>query len=235
MADTRKSWGMLSALVPVIAILAITGAGLGSDGRPLYLVCKPLATILLLTLAWRAPQPVSARYRWAIVVGLVWSLIGDVLLMFAGYFVFGLVAFLIAHLAYIYAFTDGVRLFARPLTSIAGLILAAVIVCLLWPGVPAALRIPVIAYAIALATMATQAITRVQVLAAVDGLAANSARLAAIGACLFMVSDTVLSYGRFRDELPFAAVLVLSTYYIAQWFIARSVSRAAWQPVGVFS
>ena len=222
MTDTRKPWVMLSVLAPLVAVLAIAGAALGADGRWRYLIAKPLATILLLGFAWAAPQRVSARYRRAIGIGLVWSLVGDVFLMFPGYFVFGLVAFLIAHLAYIYAFTEDVRLFARPLTSFGGVILAALIVYLLWPGVPEALRIPVIAYGVALSTMAAQAITRVQVLGRTDPLAA-SARFAAIGACIFMVSDTFLAYGRFRGELPLAAVLVLGTYYAAQWFIARSV------------
>lgn len=39
---------------------------------------------------------------------------------------------------------------------------------------------------------------------------------------LFLVSDTVLAYGRFRWDIPLNAFWVLGTYYAAQWFFARS-------------
>jgi uncharacterized membrane protein YhhN len=53
----------------------------------------------------------------------------------------------------------------------------------------------------------------------------RSARLAAIGAVLFMVSDSLLAWDRFAGGVPARALLVLGTYYAAQWCIARSVQR----------
>lgn len=214
-------------LAPIFALGAIGGALLDDAGQWVYYVCKPLATIFLFAFAWFARHPVSRRYRLAIAIGLVWSLAGDVLLMFPQYFIGGLVCFLIAHLAYIVAFTDGVRLGVRPLIWGAFLVLGAGIVWILWPGLPVGLRVPVLAYAIALATMAAQAITRQQVVGAGQGAqhaAATSARIAAVGAVLFLVSDALLSYGRFRQSLPCSPLLVLGTYYAAQWCIARSVN-----------
>jgi uncharacterized membrane protein YhhN len=219
----------LTWLAPLAALAAIGGALLGADGQWLYYIAKPLATILLFAFAWLAPQPVSRRYRLAVAVGLVWSLAGDCWLMFPGYFVAGLVSFLIAHLAYIVAFTDGTRLGARPLTWIACLGVGGVMLSLLWPGVPPALRIPVVAYMLALGTMAAQAITRWQVVAAGQGgdAVVNAARFAAIGGVLFMASDSLLAWGRFKGALPLSALLVLGTYYAAQWCIARSVTLGA--------
>lgn len=207
----------LGVAAPLAAAAAIAAAVAGST-TALYLL-KPLATALLLALAWFAPRPVSTRYRGAVALGLAASLIGDVLLMLPGdLFVPGLVAFLIAHLAYLVAFTDGVRFAARPLTWALFLLLAGAILLLLWPGLPAALRIPVGAYAAALATMAAQAAVRWQ-------LRAPGGTLAACGGLLFLASDTCLAYGRFRGALPLASLLILGTYYAAQWCIARSVRR----------
>ena len=51
----------------------------------------------------------------AVLAGLGLSLVGDVALMIPQGFLAGLVAFLLAHLAYLVAFTrGGVRLAARP-------------------------------------------------------------------------------------------------------------------------
>lgn len=61
-------------------------------------------------------------------------------------------------------------------------------------------------------------------------LAGNEKRLApAIGGVFFLISDTILAYGRFRWIIPGQSLWVLGSYYIAQWLFARStcaVSRA---------
>ena len=81
---------------------------------------------------------------FAVVFGLLASLIGDVLLMLPqDLFVAGLIAFLVAHIAYLVAFTDGVRFAARPATLALFLVVAGAILWLLWPGLPTALRVPV--------------------------------------------------------------------------------------------
>ena len=97
----------------------------------------------------------------AVLAGLGLSLVGDVALMFPQGFLAGLVAFLLAHLAYLVAFTrGGVRLAARPGPFIAYTLLASLILAVLWPGVPAGLRAPVVAYVLCLAAMAAQAAVR---------------------------------------------------------------------------
>ena len=82
------------------------------------------------------------------------------------------------------------------------------------------MRVPVIIYALALGAMAAQAVSRARQLSATPQ--EIGARQAAIGGLLFLVSDTVLAYGRFRWDIPFNALWVLGTYYAAQWFFARS-------------
>jgi uncharacterized membrane protein YhhN len=50
-------------------------------------------------------------------------------------------------------------------------------------------------------------------------------RLAGIGGAWFVVSHATLVINRFRLDIPFYEVIVLGTYWIALWYIARSVSK----------
>ena len=43
----------------------------------------------------------------------------------------------------------------------------------------------------------------------------------AVGACFFMLSDSLLAVNKFVLPLPFAAFWVLATYYTAQILIVR--------------
>jgi uncharacterized membrane protein YhhN len=42
----------------------------------------------------------------------------------------------------------------------------------------------------------------------------------AAGAVLFMISDAVLGYARFRHRFRAAQAIILGTYYAGQWLIA---------------
>jgi uncharacterized membrane protein YhhN len=204
------------------AILGAILAGPAADGwRLLHWLCKPLATVLIFLLAWHARPALSTRYRRWILAGIACSLLGDVLLMLPqDLFVPGLVGFLCGHLCFIAAFLDDSRFGARPGWLLASLAYGALNLYLLWDSIGAALRVPVIVYVVVLTSMGGQALGRARTLVAHD-----SARRAAVGALLFMLSDTLLAWNRFHAAIPLASLWVLSTYYLALWWIARSVQR----------
>ena len=212
--------------VPILlaAVAAIIGASLDGDGRWLHWIAKPLATLLIAAIVWRA-DAAPPGYRRAILLGMAFSCIGDIALMLPfDVFVPGLIAFLLAHLCYIVAFRAGFRagrglLIAAALLAVfAGINLAG-----LWPLLPNDLRIPVVVYVVVLALMATLALARAWTKNAATPSAGTSARWAALGAVLFVISDSVLAWDRFGGGLPAATLCVLSTYYAAQYCIARSV------------
>lgn len=212
--------------VPIVlaAVAAIIGASLDGDGRWLHWIAKPLATLLIAAIVWRA-HVAPPGYRRAILLGMAFSCIGDIALMLPfDAFVPGLIAFLLAHVCYIVAFRAGFRagrglVFAAALLAVfAGINLAG-----LWPLLPNDLRIPVVVYVVVLALMATLALARAWANNAATPSAPTSARWAAIGAVLFVISDSVLAWDRFGGGLPAATLCVLSTYYAAQYCIARSV------------
>lgn len=217
--------------VALAALGAILGAMLSGpqaiDGwRWLHWICKPLATTLILAMAWRASPPVSGRYRRCMLAGLVACLGGDICLMLPGdLFVPGLVCFLVGHVCFIAAFTSDVRFAARPWPWIGCVAVGALVVWRLWPSLLPALRVPVLVYVAVLASMAGQALGRALQLTARHDPCAASAWRAAAGGLLFMLSDALLAWERFRGGVPWPALVVLATYYGALWWLARSVER----------
>ena len=183
------------------------------------LVAKAAATLCCIAIAvTAAPGPV-ARYRQAVVAGLCFGLAGDILLELehGRYFAPGLGAFLVGHLAYLVAFTTGARLFSRwkPVLWLA--LLGGGLGAVLWRGIEPSLRAPVAAYIVVLCAMAAQARVRAAI------RPSPGTRLAAVGATLFVVSDAALAINRFGAPYPWSGVLILATYWMAQWAIASSV------------
>lgn len=227
MMHTATSWTTawrytLPWVLVASALLAIFSGPNALDAEILRFVFKPLTTVLIIAYAWSRTGDVPRRRTW-VLVGLVFSLAGDIALMWPGGFLAGLVAFLLAHLAYLVAFTSTTRLASMWQPWVLYAAVSAALLAQLWPGVPAALQIPVVAYVICLAAMAAQAATwwlR-------EGASAGSreAGYAALGGLLFVCSDALLAINKFLDPLPEASLWVLSTYWAAQWCIATSLKR----------
>jgi uncharacterized membrane protein YhhN len=192
----------------------------------LHWICKPLTTLVIVLLAWQTLPALSPCYRRWILAGLGGSLLGDVLLMLPqDLFVPGLLAFLLGHLCFLAAFLGDSRCSARPWMLLASYGYGALNVGLLWGAIAAPLRLPVLVYVFVLASMGGQAAARAAVFVRRHDPQARSAVRAAVGALLFMLSDSLLAWDRFRGPLPLALMGVLATYYLALWWIARSVER----------
>ena len=217
---TAKSPSLLPAAAVLTALLAIAGNLLAVPA--LVYVFKPATTLLLITWAWPRGADAPDVRRW-IRAGLWLSLAGDVFLMWPQQgFLPGLVSFLLAHLAFIAAFTRRARFAARVLPFVLYACVAAALLSQLWPGVPAALRWPVLAYVVCLAAMAAQAGVVWLVARGRDG--EMLARNAAIGGVLFMTSDALLAFNKFNAPIALSALLILATYWSALGLIAASLS-----------
>lgn len=202
----------------LIAVAAIAAIGAHYLSLPiLHWIAKPLATLLIAGMALSMTTSEPAYRRW-IVIGLLWSTLGDVLLMLPGdYFLHGLLSFLVAHLAYLVAFSRRERMFARMAPFLAYASVAVLVLAYLWQGIPAAMRIPVVVYVLALGGMAAQA-------AAIWRVRGNRAcALGALGGALFMFSDSLIAFNRFGEPFEASRFLVLASYWLAQWLIARSI------------
>lgn len=151
-------------------------------------------------------------------LGIALSLIGDVLLMLPrDRFVAGLASFLLAHLAYLVAFTTEVPIGTNPALGLSLVAVAAPALWLLWPGLGTR-RIPVLLYVATILLMVSQAWGWGLALPTLGSM------FAAAGASLFMVSDAILAFDRFRRPIRSAQTLIMSSYVAAQALIACSVS-----------
>ncbi|MBP6898820.1 MAG: lysoplasmalogenase [Burkholderiaceae bacterium] len=216
---TRRRETLLAVATALAAALAIASAPWALDQPALNWVFKPLATLAIIALAWGRGDgsgPAQGLSRRWILAGLAASLCGDVALMFPGGFIAGLLSFLLAHLAYLWAFTRVRRLAALAWPFAAYALVAGAILAGLWPGVPAPLRAPVLAYVVCLAAMAAQAAVLWR-----SGLA-RGGRLA-LGGALFVASDALLATNKFAGPLPLSSLWILASYWSAQWLIAAAL------------
>jgi uncharacterized membrane protein YhhN len=206
-----------SALLFVAVSLVLAGHLLRSP--LLVYVSKPLATALILGIAlvnWGSSRG-SYSYSLSISIGLLFSLVGDIFLLWPSlYFIHGLAAFLLTHLAYLIAFTRDARFPARVWIWILYLAIAATLYAFLYPNLPVPLKLPVALYSALLSSMAAQAMGRFLV------VKTKPAQSAAIGAVFFMLSDFLLAFDRFHTLILLAPVLILIPYYLGQWLIASS-------------
>lgn len=212
--------GLGEALMIECGALAMATAALG--WLELHRVFKPLAMLIALAVVFAHARGRGGvrRADALLLAALALSLAGDVFLMLSGYFIPGLVAFLLAHLAYIALFRLGLPWFPSRRALAATLGLGVAMYSILWlGGLPAGLRAPVAAYVLVIALMAAQAIGRA-------GVHRDSAALAvALGAGFFMLSDSLLATNKFVSPVPMSQVWVLGTYYTAQVLIVAGMLR----------
>jgi len=219
--------GMLMALMLQSAALATATSALGF--MQWHWLFKPLTMAIAIVLVATSAYSTGARgtsgsntpWVW-LIAALGGSLAGDVFLMFPGFFIPGLVSFLVAHLFYGALFKSGQAWLPHRGALAATLGIGVGMYAFLWAGgLPPALRAPVAAYVLVIALMAAQAIGRATVLRDTPSL------LVAVGAGFFMLSDSLLATNRFVTPLPMAQFWVLATYYAAQALIVAGLLRGA--------
>ncbi|MEV5984327.1 lysoplasmalogenase [Streptomyces sp. NPDC052051] len=143
------------------------------------------------------------------VAALLFGCGGDVLLLLDAdpAFLAGMASFAAGHVCYLLLFRrqSAPRARAAWTAGVYGIVLVALVV-LLWPGLPAGLRIPVAGYSLLLTAMAC-----------------GSTRLgpvAGVGGALFLLSDTLIATG-IADwpQLPRPDLWIMLTYDLAQFLL----------------
>ena len=159
-----------------------------------------------------------SRYGKALLFGLVLSWFGDVFLLSEAkqWFLLGLGGFLLAHIAYVAAFSiSGIE----RNWSLGALVPVAVVAMLvsLWgaPYLPPDMVWPVRAYTVVISLM---------VVTAFGTLGAGATPLIVAGAVLFYLSDLSVAAMRFTDPLFPTYVLGLPLYYGGQLCLALSIA-----------
>ncbi|MFE0581198.1 lysoplasmalogenase [Streptomyces sp. NPDC058874] len=191
----------------LVCLAVAAAADLGSllaDWHLGHVIAKPLLMPLLVVhvITRGAPRLLAA----ALLFG--WG--GDLALLFdaEAAFLVGMGSFAVGHVCYLVLF--GKRP-ANPLLGGAYALALLGTVALLWPDLPADLRIPVAGYSLLLTAMAFRS--------SALGLRAG------IGGALFLLSDTLIATGVAEwPQLPRPDFWIMATYLAAQYLLATGAT-----------
>ena len=203
----------------ILSIIYLTGILIPPPTIEIYL--KPVLLLPLIAAAIIAPD---LKNKMILISALVFSWTGDTLLLFVSkngvFFIYGLVAFLIAHLLYIALFrkelkrkVTTIKWSLQPLIFI--LIYLFILLIILIPHL-GGLTIPVIIYAIVISAMLYMArLLSLQ-------WPGPSAFYLLSGAICFVASDTFLALDKFYHPLPLSGFWIMATYLYAQGALVKS-------------
>ena len=208
-------------LAVFLAVAAVDWAAVHVRSKAVEYLCKPGCMVVLIVAALALDVDDDGA-RVALVVALALSTLGDVFLMVRGdrpqLFIAGLASFLLAHVAYVVAFSlDGLERGGVVLGVVLAVLLVAVVgrstVRAVRAGDEPEMATPVTAYVLVIAAM---------VLAA----AGTADPRAVAGALLFALSDSLIARQRFVREAPWMPLTIIVTYHLAQALLVTSFAQA---------
>ncbi len=192
-----------------------------TDNIPLRYFSKPLIVVVLLLWLYVSTD-LKGRFHKRIFTGLLFACAGDILLMLqngrTGYFIFGLIAFLMCHIFYIRAYTlDHKSNPGHKTPYFLWAVGAFAIFCsglffYLQPHL-GPMQFPVLMYAIIICIMTLMAVNRY------GKVNISSFKLVLYGSLFFLLSDSILAVNKFANPIPQSGALIMATYMIAQYLI----------------
>ena len=210
-AGTSTRLSTRTIVIGAIALAAALLFMLPSTTGTLGLITKPIPVLCMAL--WLALQPVKGRFQIAVIVGLLFGAAGDLLLeMGDSTFIFGLVAFLIGHLAYVYAFVQDCRRPGWGWAIVAYLFGIIAFVVLYQAGNLGAMTVPVGVYVMVITTMLWRGLSRLNA----PGVVQRSGRWGALGSLSFTISDSVLAYSMFVTRFDLSSLIIMTTYWLGQ-------------------
>ena len=204
-------------------ILALIFAGLEAVAlwknlNKLEYVAKPAVMICLFTWLYLSTGLQGLTLWFG--VGILFSLVGDVFLMISldRMFIYGLVAFLLAHIAYLVGFQNELMevtawsVLLIVLLSINGVRLIRRIVSSIKAKGQNRLVYPVIVYAIVITVMLYAAMTTISN----PEWTTRAAFFVSAGAFLFYLSDLILAWNKFVSPIKNGRLLNIAAYHLGQ-------------------
>ena len=205
-----------------LIVLADIGVGLSAFSEYRF-ITKPLVISALIAYFLVQSRKEKAPAQSFVLSALIFSLIGDIALLFDSgsgiYFVIGLASFLLAHISYIFVFISAKNysvnasffLYVIPFLALVGLVFLKI-----YNGLNE-LLIPVIGYMLVILIMLISALGRFKVVNRKSFIWVFS------GACLFALSDSILAIDKFNTPIPSSVLWTMSTYAFAQYAIIRGL------------
>lgn len=183
-------------------------------------VTKPLLLSILIFFYLKQ----TLQHSKTLLGALIFSLLGDILLIFQGkngwFFITGLIAFLTAHIFYIIFFAkkitqnNGIKVKWMWVLLVA--LYSITFLTLLMPSL-GNMKIPVVLYTVVISLML------LTVLHACNS-SSISGKWCIAGAILFVISDSILAINKFYSPFPYAGFLIMLTYGMAQFSLVYGIT-----------
>ena len=210
----KSPWIILFIVILLSDLFAVY-----TSNEALRYITKPLLMPLLIVFFIFQTKDFPSFLKKCIILALVFSWTGDVLLMFestnSNFFIFGLVAFLIAHIFYILFYENVIRkegLRKNYWWFLPVIIYYIALIYILSPNL-GDMKLPVRIYGIVISYMLIQALQT-------GGIKnPGAATLIIGGAVLFITSDSILAINKFYESFEYAGIAIMLTYGIAQLLI----------------
>ena len=210
----------------LLFLIVLTGdiIGVQLDNTLLQTVFKPLIIPVLIGYFGSQVKNITTGISKWVLFALIFSLAGDVLLMFQGkkeiFFLLGLAAFLIAHIFYIIFFhhvrvKENIK--SNPWLLVIVVVYYATLISWLSPYL-GEMKLPVRIYGIVISIMFMLAMHMLSI----KNKTAGSWMM--WGAFLFVISDSVLAINKFYQPFEAANVIIMLTYGLAQLFIVKGAA-----------
>ena len=218
---------MKSKILPFIYFLVLAAECLAilSGSSLLHVIAKPLLMPVLILCFYLETRKLD-RTGNLILGALFFSWVGDVALLidsrYGSFFIYGLIAFLAAHIFYIAYFYGARKLNAvssfKPFASLLILAYMTVFYLTIYPFL-GAMKLPVLIYA---------AIITLMLLASIHAFSLRTQSFGVIsvaGTLIFAESDSTLAINRFVLPFEHAPFFIMLTYGIAQFLITDGAAR----------
>jgi len=197
-----------------------------TEKRQIEYFAKPATMVFLILWFITKLPPGWNWFSLLILLGLILSLGGDIFLMLPdNWFLAGLIAFLLAHLAYIGGFfVSGFVFEWKTLYFAIAILVAAIPIYLrirkgLITRGNKRLVIPVTFYIIVISIMVFSASTTLLR----PDWSLQAGLMVTLGAALFLISDAILAWNRFVTPLTKGRLISSIPYHLAQYFIVFGV------------
>ncbi len=211
---------MITGIIIVLAVAVVDWIAVAKGWKKVEYLAKPwtmAALFLVLALVGRFSSLPLVFFG----LGILFSLAGDVFLMFSDrWFIPGLLAFLLAHVAYIIGFNLPLPVVSPTWALVVALVLAFSAARLLRPIVAGLsvkgqrkLIAPVIVYGVVITLMLLSAMLT---LFRADWPSAAAAGLVSVGAMLFFFSDVILAWNKFVAPIKNGRLMNMITYHLGQ-------------------
>ncbi len=183
---------------------------------------KPLLMPLLIFYVYRSSIGKTTIKTLLLSTALLFSWLGDISLIYKSgdtFFMVGIGLFLIAQILYIVTLRKSSYQSPRPtiVQMIPFVLYAGLLFYLLLPA--GDFTVPIVIYGLVIVMMAITARSRE------GNTSQESYKLALAGSIFFLLSDSFLAFNSFKAEIPYAGVLVMSTYCAAQLLLTQGILK----------